>query len=82
MYWAMVGLTFTMSAALALQLGGWLWEVNPRLLVVGVAIASFPLGIFLMWRESMLHLWKEYRGNPSKKQTRSRFAQLFRPQSR
>lgn len=58
MYWAMVCLTCVMSAALALQFGGWLWEVNPRLLVVGVAIALFPLGIYFTWKPSLPTLSK------------------------
>lgn len=67
MYWAMVALTAVMSAALALQFGGWLWSVNPRLLVVMVAIALLFLGIYLSWKEPIMKIWSKYRGNLSKK---------------
>lgn len=56
MYWAMVCLTLTMSSALALQLGNWLYQVNPRLLVVVSAIALFSLGIYLTWRANEEHI--------------------------
>lgn len=62
MYWAMVALTCVMGASLALQFGGWLWTVNPRLVVVMVAIALFPLGIFLLWKEPILKLWRKANG--------------------
>lgn len=75
MYWAMVALTSVMSAALALQFGGWLWSVNPRLFVVMVAITLLFLGVYISWKEPILELWRKY-GNQGKKQTRSRPAQL------
>ena len=68
MYWAMVALTSVMSVTLALQFGGWLWTVNPRLMVVVVAIALLAAGIYLSWREPILKLWRKYRGNQSKEQ--------------
>lgn len=61
MYGAMVALTLTMSAALALQFGGWLWSVSPRLLVALVAIALLISGIYLSWREPILKLWRKWR---------------------
>jgi hypothetical protein len=51
MFGAMVVLTLTMSAALALQFGGWLWSVNPRLLVVVVAIALLGVGGYLVGKD-------------------------------
>jgi type II secretory pathway component PulM len=50
MYGAMAGLTCAMSTALALQLGGWLYQVNPRLLVVMIAIALIPISIWIIWK--------------------------------
>lgn len=62
MYGAMVVLTLSMSAALALQFGGWLWRVSPRLTVVIVAIAFLSLGIYLSLKEQILNLWRKVNG--------------------
>ena len=59
MFWAMVALTCVMGLSLALQFGGWLWVVNPRLLVVMVAIALLSLGILLAWKEQIQELWSK-----------------------
>ncbi|HAJ59540.1 MAG TPA: hypothetical protein DCP31_09930 [Cyanobacteria bacterium UBA8543] len=72
MYWAMVCLTLTMGSALALQLGGWLWQTNPRLLVIVGAIALFSLGIYLTWRANEEHI----------RETLSAVASIFRRKPR
>jgi len=64
----MVALTLSMSTALALQFGGWLWVVNPRLLVIVIAIAFLFLGIYLSLKES-IQRWRKYYWLTRQKQT-------------
>lgn len=57
-YWAMVALTITMSAALALQFLSWLWGISPRAFLVLVGIGLLIYAIYLLWGTQILRLIK------------------------
>lgn len=60
-YWAMVSLTLTMSAALALQFFTWLWGVSPRAFLILVGLGLLIYSIYLLWGTRIISLFKRVR---------------------